>query len=560
MGPQGVFALADPARRAAHARDLARALGAEDLVVLVHDPSVDAILPGPGFLRTLPGAGRWRALIAAAIGDRGGPHRGLVGRDGEVAALARAADESTVLVLLGGSPASDALDPLLAATPLLGCLLARERELETAHWDVANAARSLQETRALAAALDSARDRAERTLRELEASEGQRRQSAERLREASEQLEQARKMDAIGRLAGGVAHDFNNLLTIIQNYTELARRSAPDGTPAHRHLGQVLAATDRATRLTRQLLAMSRRQVVRDELVDLRRLVVDMAALAQGLLGEGVQTELDLAPDTPAIRLDPYELDQVLVNLMVNARDAMPGGGTVTIRSRRVHLATTTLVSGTQLAEGDYATVSVQDTGVGIQQEVLAHLFEPFYTTKPQGVGTGLGLSLAYAVVHRAGGAIAVRSSPGQGAEFVLYVPEAAAPPVDDVPVTPSQLPAGLTVLVVEDEPSLRELVRDVLGERGFCVLDAGDGAAALRRAEGRHVDVLLTDLRMPGMSGRELAERMLGGRPHLSVLFMSGYSGDTGPLPPDAAFLAKPFTDAQLLAAIGKLLLCTAA
>ncbi|MCO5171356.1 MAG: response regulator, partial [Planctomycetes bacterium] len=361
-----------------------------------------------------------------------------------------------------------------------------------------------------------------------------------------EELRQAQKMEAIGRLAGGVAHDFNNLLTAIIGYSELLADQVPPG-PQRRAVEQIRQAGQRAAALTHQLLAFSRKQVLQPEVLDPGRVVADLQDMLRRLISEDIEVVTDLAPDVGRLRADRAQLEQVIVNLAVNARDAMPRGGRLTISTRQ--------------APGDPPRVvlTVSDTGEGMSPEVLAHIFEPFFTTKEVGRGTGLGLSMVYGIVKQSGGDVQVRSAPGAGTTFELAFPAAAddpAPAGQRKPTAP--VPGGReTVLVVEDEDAVRQLVREVLSGRGYHVLEAARGEQAIDLAAGRDgpIDLVLSDVVMPGINGRDLVERLTALRPGLRVLFMSGHSGDLlarAEVEPWATVLEKPFTPDHLSGAVG--------
>ena len=346
-----------------------------------------------------------------------------------------------------------------------------------------------------------------------------------RQRQLEEEFRQAQKMEAVGRLAGGIAHDFNNLLTVIGASSDFLLHDLRDHPASlSADVREIKAATNRAASLTRQLLAFSRRQLVQPQLLDLNAVVGEMETMLRRLIGEDMMLSTEYAEGIGLVRLDRGQLEQIVVNLVVNARDAMQGGGTVRLRT------------GTATAEcagvnAECVTLVVADSGVGMDEPTRARIFEPFFTTKEQGKGTGLGLSTVYGIVKASGGEIVVRSEIGSGTEFRLEFPcaddEAAAAPVE-TPV-PDTVRGYETVLVVEDEEPLRRLTRRILESRGYRVLDAADGQEAIRAlatAQSR-VDLLLTDVVMPGMSGRELVERVLPVYPWLRVLFMSGYTED---------------------------------
>jgi PAS domain S-box-containing protein len=384
-------------------------------------------------------------------------------------------------------------------------------------------------------------------------------------RELEQQLRQAQKLEAVGKLAGGVAHDFNNLLTAIAGHSELALARL-EGGPVAEHLGEIKRAADRAGALTQQLLAFSGKQVLRPRVLNLNAVVTDVESLLQRLIGEDIALDRLLESGIAPVRADPGQLEQVLVNLAVNARDAMPTGGRLTIQTANVTLAAEGARS-LGLSPGAYVELAVRDTGHGMDAATSARVFEPFFTTKEQGKGTGLGLSTAHGIVAQSGGSISVSSSPGIGTVFTVYLPatvgefESAAPTAPAVapvfrPAVAVANPSG-TVLLVEDEEMVRELTRAMLERAGMSVLIAGDPYDALVLCSEHRgpIDVLFTDIVMPGMSGRVLAERARAMRPELEVVYTSGYSDDVisarGPFEPGTSFLAKPFTSEALLATI---------
>ena len=345
-----------------------------------------------------------------------------------------------------------------------------------------------------------------------------------RQRQLEAEFRQAQKMEAVGRLAGGIAHDFNNLLTVIGATSDfLLLDVAGDSRELARDIKEIKRATDRAASLTRQLLAFSRRQLVQPQMLDLNAVVQDMEKMLQRLIGEDVTLSTEYDPEIGLVRLDRGQLEQIVVNLVVNARDAMPEGGVVRVRTQGV--ADRNMPAGV-------VTLSVSDTGVGMDEETRSRIFEPFFTTKEQGKGTGLGLSTVYGIVTQAGGQIGVASEIDAGTTFTLAFPvaEEEEQSVLVAPVPLDTLRGDETVLVVEDEEPLRRLTRRILESRGYRVLDAADGAEAIRVMASTpwRVDLILSDVVMPGMSGRELVERILPVYPWMRVLFMSGYTEDT--------------------------------
>jgi two-component system, cell cycle sensor histidine kinase and response regulator CckA len=369
-------------------------------------------------------------------------------------------------------------------------------------------------------------------------------------RRLEEQVRQSQKMEAVGQLAGGIAHDFNNLLTAILGNTQLLLRDLPPGDVKREDVDEIRKASERAAALTRQLLAYSRRQMLQPKVLDLNVVVAEMDRMLRRLIGEQITFATDLAPELGRVRADPSQIEQVVVNLVLNARDAMERGGVVTIETANVELDAAFVQQHLGSVAGPFVLLAVSDTGVGMTPAVRAHLFEPFFTTKPVGKGTGLGLATVYGIVKQSGGYIAVRTEPARGSSFKVYLPRIAAPASAPAPAPPSRgsLRGVETVLVVEDEQAVLTLSRRALETEGYTVLAAADGADAVRIAErhGGTIHLLLTDMVMPGMSGRELAAQLAARRPGLRVVYMSGYPGDAaargGALAQGSAFLQKPF------------------
>ncbi|WP_447977433.1 PAS domain S-box protein [Candidatus Nitrospira bockiana] len=378
-----------------------------------------------------------------------------------------------------------------------------------------------------------------------------------------EQLRQAQKMEAIGRLAGGVAHDFNNLLTVISGYSELLQYHLRGNETLWKYAEQVKLAGDRGSALTRQLLAFSRQQVLRPEVLDLNAVITDLLDMLQRLIGEHIVLETALDPRPAFVKTDPGQLEQVLLNLAINARDAMPDGGLLRIETAHVRSDGTACEGLGRLAPGPYVRLTVRDTGCGMDDVTQARLFEPFFTTKDQGKGTGLGLATVYGIVTQSQGAITVESEPDRGTSFIIYLPvsEAAvdAPPERREAQEPQK--GSETVLVVEDQQGVRGFLKNLLRLNGYRVLEASDGEEALRicRLHPGEIQLLLTDIVMPGMSGRELAERLSGEPGTPKVLFMSGYTDDaalhSAVADSDVAFLQKPFSPLALTRKIREVL-----
>jgi CheY-like chemotaxis protein len=369
-------------------------------------------------------------------------------------------------------------------------------------------------------------------------------------------------MEAIGRLAGGVAHDFNNLLTVIRGHGDLAMRKLAGDHPMRRNLLEIGLAAERASALTHQLLAFSRKQVLQPRILDLGEVVERMSTLLQRLIGEDVELVTRRRGDLGSVRADPAQMEQVIVNLAVNARDAMPHGGVLTLELANVELDETFAHGHAGMTAGPYVVFSVTDTGHGMDEDTKARIFEPFFTTKEAGKGTGLGLPTVYGIVKQSDGFIWVYSEPGQGTTFKIHLPRVDQAP-ERLSSRPGQAAAGQgteTVPLVEDEAPLRALLREVLESLGYRVLEAGLGPEALRigREHRGPIHLLLTDLVMPRMTGRELADRLSCLRPDLKVLFMSGYGVGAAPrqeIPSDAAYIEKPFAAEAMGGAIRALL-----
>ena len=372
-------------------------------------------------------------------------------------------------------------------------------------------------------------------------------------KQVEEQLRQSQKMEAIGSLAGGVAHDFNNLLTAINGYSELAMAGMEATSQEYQHLRVVRSSGERAASLTRQLLAFSRKEVIRTEVQSLNAIVADTEGMLRRLIEENVEIETRLDPQVGAVNVDKGQVVQILMNLVVNARDAMPNGGRIVVETRRVRIDKSTRNTLLEAAAGAYASLTVSDTGMGMTPEIKAKIFEPFFTTKAVGKGSGLGLSVVYGAVKQLGGEIAFQSEPAQGTTFCIYLPEvregmreAASAAVGRE--KPKSYRGSQTILVVEDEDSVRKFVMQALMAQGYQVLEARNGVEALQLLEQteQRVDLVVTDLIMPNMGGRVLAARARAHRPDLPVLYTSGYSNDTEDfqdvLTNAEYFLSKPF------------------
>lgn len=401
-----------------------------------------------------------------------------------------------------------------------------------------------------------------RTLRELD-ERLERKRAEDALRMSEKQLRQAQKMEAVGRLAGGLAHDFNNLLTVIMGHSQVLLDELSVGSPIRAKIEEMQKAGERAANLIRQLMAFSRKQPMEPNVLPLNSVIGNVEGMLRRLIGEDIQLVIRPDPHNGHVKADPGQLEQVLMNLVVNARDAMPNGGLLAIETSQVELARTPMHHLHPLPLGHYVKLTVTDTGCGMNTDVLGHLFEPFFTTKEAHKGTGLGLSTVFGIVTTCGGGIDVWSQVGHGTTFDLYfpraTPQATATSTDSPQAQPRQ--GSETILLVEDDNGVRDLVRRELLKTGYQVIEAKNGVEACLTAtqQSYHVDLLLTDVVMPGMNGRELAEHLAVIKPNLRVLFMSGYLDDisvnSGMDPHRTTFLQKPFTPDLLLRTVRALL-----
>jgi PAS domain S-box-containing protein len=389
-------------------------------------------------------------------------------------------------------------------------------------------------------------------------------ETEEALRESEERLRHARRLEAIGRLAGGIAHSFNNLLAAIAFHSELLSEQIGDDDARQSHVTAIQGAGDRAAALARQLLAFGRKQVLQPQVLCLSTVISDIEPILPRLLGENIELVTAIDPETGRVDADLGQLEQVLLNLVVNARDAMPYGGKLTIGAENAELPAGE-GAGTDLPPGRYVKLWVEDTGTGMSAEVRARLFEPFFTTKPRDKGSGLGLATVYGIVHQSGGAITVESEVGRGTRFDIYLPrtEVAAATLEEAPARArlSAVRGSEVILLVEDEENIRQPATEILESRGYTVLAAGDGSEAIDLAarQSGPIHIMVTDVVMPGMSGSQLAERMMAERPELKVVYISGYPEDSiahhGVLNPGHIFLQKPFSPATLLAKVREVL-----
>jgi len=378
--------------------------------------------------------------------------------------------------------------------------------------------------------------------------------------ELESKLRQSQKLEAVGRLAGGIAHDFNNILTVIRNYAEFVREELDGDSPVASDVDEILAATNRAAALTGQLLAFSRHQVVTPKVLNLNEVISGTENMLRRVVPSNIELVTTLDDELGLVCVDQGQLEQVLLNLTINAADAMPEGGTLTIRTQRARLDETFSLKEAPVRPGRYASIVVTDTGAGIDRDTMVRIFDPFFTTKEVGKGTGLGLATVHGIVTQSGGHIRVYSEPGHGATFKIYLPEVVGEVSDthDIAQLSDDVPVRETILLAEDDEQTREVTRRILAKRGYTVLEATDGEDALRLAEGYpgRIHLVVSDMMMPGMRGGDLASRLREVRPNTAFLLMSGYSGldmndrghnHLGSL----AFLEKPFTSESLLAAV---------
>jgi signal transduction histidine kinase/ActR/RegA family two-component response regulator len=438
----------------------------------------------------------------------------------------------------------------------LGLLCVMDRQARSLSADQRAALQAVNHQIAAQLALRRHQAEYERTLQE-------RQQAEETLRQRDEQLRQAQKMEAIGNLAGGIAHDFNNLLTVITGYSELVLKKMPEMDPQRRKLEEIKKAGDRAAALTQQLLAFSRRQILQPKVVDVNAIISGMASMLQRLVGEDVHVNIALGPGIGSVKADPGQLEQVIMNLVVNARDAMPNGGKVTIETVNVDRVPVFSNRSDGGIKRPYIMLAVSDTGSGMDEATRARIFEPYFTTKAAGKGTGLGLSTVYGIVKQSDGEILVYSEPGHGAAFKIYLPRVDHTAADLGAASPAEsLPAGTeTILLVEDEPGVRAFAGEALRMQGYTILEAKHGidAQVLSKQYPASIHLLLTDVVMPQMNGREVAESLLPKRPGLKVLYMSGYAEQAvinrGIMESGFAFLQKPFTQQALVCKVREVL-----
>jgi two-component system cell cycle sensor histidine kinase/response regulator CckA len=382
-------------------------------------------------------------------------------------------------------------------------------------------------------------------------------------RHMAERAREAQRLETVGRLAGGVAHDFNNLLAVIGSFASIVRDDLAGHESAQKDLDVILDATRRAASLTNQLLAFSRRQLQELQLVNVNRVVEELDKILRRLIGEDIELAVLVARDLGLVKADPSQIEQVLMNLAVNARDAMPKGGRLTIETRNVTLRhPRTDAGGEPIPTGDHVVMVVTDNGTGMDEATRRRIFEPFFTTKEPGKGTGMGLSTVYGIVKQSGGHIEVSSRPGQGASFEVYLPRVSAESEKETRLRGTVRPDGgtETVLLAEDDDLVRKAARRILETDGYQVIEASNGAEALSVAEqfGGAIDLLLTDMVMPRMNGRDLAVALRVSRPEIKVIYVSGYAGgltDSEDPGDRRAHLRKPFSPAALLGKVRELL-----
>jgi signal transduction histidine kinase/CheY-like chemotaxis protein len=573
-----ISALADNRTRTAEAVALAKRVGARDLTVLLRDPDLGILRPAPGFPQTLAGGPTWAELLAKCEGP--GRFRATVAHP-DVQHLQPAdvwvGQEGTVLLLIGGEPHVRAWQVAEASTLLFALLQSEARE-DAALASARSAGDLTRRATALASSLDQARAQLgsnARALREALSEAARLNRELQLLNETLEQrvheeiaermkaedaLRQAQKMEAIGQLTGGVAHDFNNLLTvIIGGLDNMARHldadaAARDYARLRRALHMATHSAERAATLTARLLAFSRRQALNPEALQADRLVLGIGELLQRSIGEQVDLELVGSPGLWPALADPNELEQAILNLAVNARDAMPDGGKLTIETQNVFLDEAYLSSVPEpVSPGQYVMIAVSDTGEGMDHDTLSRAFEPFFTTKETGKGTGLGLSQVYGFVRQSGGHVRMYSEVGQGTTAKLYLPrfhgEVTAVAAAGARLDISFLRGTETVLLVEDDDGVRAYSSGVLRELGYNVIEASDAASALAALnEPTQIDLLFTDVVLPGgLHGHKLAEEVRKRQPRVRVLFTSGYTRNAivhnGRLDPGVQLITKPFT-----------------
>lgn len=392
----------------------------------------------------------------------------------------------------------------------------------------------------------------------------ERKRTEDALRQSEELLHKAQKMEAVGRLAGGVAHDFNNILTVIGGYATMLSQKLEGNPTLRREVDEIQSSAERAATLTRQLLALSRKQLLDPKVINLNKVVAGIEKMLRRLIGEDVELRIQLDEKIGLVKVDPGQIEQVIMNLAINARDAMPSGGKLTIETASMVQDRPSQLSEGGIPSGHYTALIVTDTGIGMSEEVRSHIFEPFFTTKDHNKGTGLGLATCHGIIKQSGGYIHVYTEPGHGTAFKVYLPAVSGTADDDRPPAKADIvqTGSETVLLVEDEDRVREFAVRLLRDAGYAVLEARNGTDALRvlhEQVSRTIDIMVTDVIMPQMGGKELADQLKQLRPGTRILFVSGYTGDaldnSGVLQTGAAFLEKPFSAARLTQKIREVL-----
>ncbi|HEY0444892.1 MAG TPA: ATP-binding protein [Allosphingosinicella sp.] len=578
--------MARPETRSQEAARIAREQGAEAFFIFLFDAEIGALTPAPGFPQTLPGGPLWRAFLKEQPAPGTTVTLQLPYRDQETLTAAQCfAFGPVVFLVIGG--ASRLPIERFADAPLLPALLEAEAAQLASNGLVRAAREATERATRLAGALDRARAEVSNKAIELSAAlskadhlnselsrlnETLEQRVADEIRErmqVEEALRQAQKMEAIGQLTGGVAHDFNNLLTIIMGSLDSIRRQLEDPAKEldiarlRRLQNMAFQGAERASTLTSRLLAFARRQPLKPEPIDLNKLAAGLTDLLQRTLGERIALETVSTPGLWLANADRAELESALVNVAINARDAMPNGGKLTIETANVWLDEDYVRKLTEpVPPGQYVMLAVADTGQGMDRQTLDRVFEPFFTTKGVGKGTGLGLSQVYGFVRQSGGHIRIYSEPGAGTTIKLYLPREVDPHAKvSQPHREIDADGGAeTILVVEDHDGLREYSTSVLRELGYQVLEASEGGAALELLKARQdVQLLFTDVVLPGLNGRQLADEALRVRPELKVLFTTGYTRNAivhdGRLDPGVDLISKPFTFAALASKVRQVL-----